>query len=85
MLKSELETAMERPFADEVYELINTVYMYYPGIEDKQQVYALLQQFGMTLFNDLYPRAKRLAELSDKIHKLEKEIATLKEGSAFSA
>lgn len=85
MLQSELESGIDMSVSEEDYELINTVYMYYPGIEEKEQVYTLYKQFGMILFNDLHPRAKRLAELSEKIYRLEREIATLKEGSALRA
>lgn len=84
MLPSELEAAMGRPFTEDGYEIIETVYMYYPGIEDKQQVYTLLRQFGTTIFHDLYPRAKQLAELSDKINRLKKEMATIEEGGSLS-
>lgn len=35
MLQSELESGIDMSVSEEDYELINTVYMYYPGIEDK--------------------------------------------------
>ena len=70
MLKSELETAIGRSFSEDEYNLINTVYMYYPGIDDKKTVYTMYFQCGFVIFNDLYPRARRLADLEMDISKL---------------
>ena len=83
MLKSELETAIGRSFSEDEYNLINTVYMYYPGIEDKKTVYTMLFRYGFTIFNDLYPRARQLADLEMNISKLRGQIEVLSNSSAI--
>ena len=83
MLKSELETAIGRSFSEDEYNLINTVYMYYPGIDDKKTVYTMLFRYGFTIFNDLYPRARQLADLEMNISKLRGQIEVLSNSSAI--
>lgn len=83
MLISELETAIGREFSEDEYDFINTVYMYYPGIEDKKTVYTMYFQWGFVIFHDLYPRARMLADLEMNISRLRGEIEVLSNPSAI--
>lgn len=50
MLKTELEIGISRKVSIDDYDMINTVYMYYPGFQDKEQIYCLYKQFGLQIF-----------------------------------
>lgn len=63
MMKEEFEKATGQRISQEDYEVVETVYMYYPGFEKKEQVYALWQGQGMVVFTDLYPRAQAIQEI----------------------
>lgn len=72
MLKSEFDSRILAPVTPEEYEIIETVYTYYPdeGKFDKDLAATLYQTFGMRIFNDLYPRAKEVKNLETQIHEL---------------
>lgn len=75
MMKSEFDSRILTPVTPEEYEIIETVYTYYPDNEklDKDLAATLYNTFGMRVFEDLYPRAKRVKDLDEQIHKLKLE------------
>ena len=84
MLKEELE-ARTGEVSQEVYDLINFVYMYHPSIDyfnGKQQVATLYNTFGITIFRDMYARAARVQDLEKRIHNCEMTILEAKKAIA---
>lgn len=69
MMKSEFEAMSGTKISKENYEMVETVYMYYPRIETKDQIVAIYK-LGMVAINDLFPRAKELKEIEFKITEL---------------
>lgn len=78
MTKVEFERLIEKEVSQETYDKIETVYMNYPGINDKQQIADMYKQFGMVIITDMFPRAKEIQDREEKIHKLQIEIAAFK-------
>lgn len=67
MQKQEFEERIERTVTDEQYKVIEEVYMWHPSIRNtsgKDEVAELYKSFGMTIFHDMLPRAKKLWRLS---------------------
>jgi len=60
MMKQEFERLVGKEVNPNTYEKIETVYMNYPGINDKQQIADLFRQFGMVIIEDLLPRAREI-------------------------
>ena len=55
---------------DSDYEIIETVYAFHPAIPEvrsKEQIAWLYTTFGMTVINDMLPRAIKARELENKI------------------
>ncbi len=81
MTKSELEYLIHGSVTDEEYELIETVYMWHPAIRNtfgKEEVAAeLYKSFGIVIFYDMYPRAKKAKEIEVNIQMLDKTRAEL--------
>lgn len=66
MQKQEFEERIERTVTDEQYKVIEEVYMWHPSIRNtsgKDEVAELYKSFGMTIFHDMLPRAKKAHEL----------------------
>ena len=80
MLWEEFERLAGKEVTQEEYEIIETVYMDYPGFNEKEQIVNLFKAHGMLIFRDLYPRAKTISEKNSKIRDLQKEIEFLKTG-----
>lgn len=62
MQKQEFEERIERTVTDEQYKVIEEVYMWHPSIRNtsgKDEVVELYKSFGMTIFHDMLPRAKK--------------------------
>lgn len=78
MMKHEFEKLIGKEVSQEVYDKVETVYMNYPGISDKQQIVDLYKQFGMVIITDLLPRAKEIQDREVKIHQLKVEIESFK-------
>ncbi|KKL28100.1 hypothetical protein LCGC14_2378570 [marine sediment metagenome] len=60
MTRNEFEKKIESKISEMDYEIIEKVYLYYPGIdnaEGKVQVADLYSQFGMNIFHDMHKRA----------------------------
>lgn len=78
MMKQEFERLIGKEVSPNTYEKIETVYMSYPGIKDKQQIADLYMQFGMVIIEDLLPRAKAIQDREEKMHALKLEIESYK-------
>lgn len=55
---------------DSDYEIIETVYAFHPAISEvrgKEQIAWLYTTLGMTVINDMFPRAIKARELENKI------------------
>ena len=77
MQKQEFEERIERTVTDEQYKVIEEVYMWHPSIRNtsgKDEVAELYKSFGMTIFHDMLPRAKKAHR-----EKLDAELEQLRE------
>jgi hypothetical protein len=77
MMKHEFEELTGLSVSAEDYIIIETVYMYYPGIETKTDIVTLFK-LGMTAIKDLYPRADKIAKHEQEISRLQNEIRNLR-------
>ena len=62
--------------SDDDFKVIEFVYTYYPAISEvqgKEQIALLYMTFGMTVINDMKPRALKARELECKIAKARAE------------
>lgn len=63
------------------YKIIEYVYMYYPAIdavEGKDQIASLYSMFGMTVINDMLPRAQRAEQLEKDLSEAKKRLDEIK-------
>lgn len=77
MTKQEFESRLEagKTVTGGQYKIIEYVYMYHPAIDEvhgKDQIASLYNMFGMTVINDMMPRARRMEQL-------EKDLSDIKE------
>lgn len=82
MQKHEFEERIESTVSDEDYKLIEFVYQFHPVIRNvsgKDEVAELYKSFGMALFRDMEPRAKKAKEVEEKMTSCGLEIETLTE------
>lgn len=82
MQKHEFEERIESTVSDEDYKLIEFVYQFHPVIRNvsgKDEVAELYKSFGMALFRDMEPRAKKAKEVEEKMTSYRLEIETLTE------
>ncbi len=73
MTKSEFEDLGHGSVTDEEYELIETIYMWYPAIRNtsgKEEVAELYLSFGIIIFKDMFQRAMKLKEIDGEIRSL---------------
>lgn len=73
MTKNELENLIHGSLTDEEYELIETVYMWYPAIRNtsgKEEVAELYKSFGLIIFKDMFRRAMKVKEIDEEIRSL---------------
>lgn len=80
MTKSELEEMIGGSVTDEEYQLIEEVYMWHPAIRNtsgKEEVAELYKSFGIVIFYDMYPRAKKAKDIEDNIRLIDKTRAVL--------
>lgn len=96
MNKQEFETIMHLtkvgtpPPTQEEYKLIEFVYNFHPAINEvtgKKQVAWLWCEFGLSIFNDMHPKAIKAEKLErelllarDTVTILEEKLRVLKEG-----
>lgn len=75
MIKSEFEEMIGRSVTDEEYQLIEEVYMWHPAIRNasgKEEVAELYKSFGIVIFYDMYPRAKKAKDIKEHIQLIDK-------------
>lgn len=80
MMKNEFEEMIGRSVTDEEYQLIEEVYMYHPAIRTasgKEEVAELYKSFGIVIFYDMYPRARKAKDIEENIRMLDKTRAAL--------
>lgn len=80
MMKNEFENLIHGSVTDEEYELIENVYMWHPAIRNtsgKEEVAELYKSFGIVIFYDMYPRAKKAKDIEDNIRLIDKTRAVL--------
>ena len=63
---------------EDAYRKIEHVYDYYPGL-DKEATARLYVEFGLRIFEDMLPRANKIADLEEKIHTLRMTILQYQE------
>lgn len=77
MQKHEFEERIESTVSDENYKLIEFVYQFHPVIRNvsgKDEVAELYKSFGMALFRDMEPRAKKAkAQWTVESHRVESD------------
>ena len=82
MQKQEFEERIERTVTDEQYKVIEEVYMWHPSIlntSGKDEVAELYKSFGMTIFHDMLPRAKKAHELDELLRNAQREVQRIQE------
>lgn len=82
MQKAEFEERIEGQVSDEDYKLIEFIYQWHPVIRNvsgKDEVAELYKSFGMALFRDMEPRAKKAKEVEEQMTSCRLEIETLTE------
>lgn len=82
MQKAEFEERIEGQVSDEDYKLIEFVYQWHPVIRNvsgKDEAAELYKSFGMALFRDMEPRAKKAKEVEEQMTSCRLEIETLTE------
>lgn len=82
MQKQEFEERIERTVTDEQYKVIEEVYMWHPSIRNtsgKDEVAELYKSFGMTIFHDMLPRAKKAHELDEILRNAQREVQRIQE------
>ena len=67
MMKSEFEELVDEEIDQDDYKKIETVYVWYPAFGDKRMAAQLYREFGMRIFEDMYPRAKKAEDLDFEI------------------
>lgn len=82
MQKKEFEERIESTVTDEEYSVIEEVYMWHPSIRNtsgKDEVAELYKSFGMTIFYDMLPRAKKANELDGLLRNAQREVQRIQE------
>lgn len=75
MMKNEFEEMIGESVTDEEYQLIEEVYLWHPAIRSasgKEEVAELYKSFGIVIFYDMYPRAKKAKDIEKNIRMLDK-------------
>lgn len=70
MQKAEFEERIGRTVSDEDYKLIEFVYQWHPVIRNtsgKDEVAELYKSFGMAIFRDMEPRAKKAKKVEEEL------------------
>lgn len=83
MMKHEFENLICDEKGDVItnqdYEIIETVYMNYPNIKDKEDIANLYKKFGMTLIKDMHKRALSIRGKEEEIRNLNLKLNCMKE------
>ena len=82
MMKHEFENLVGKEVTTKEYDIIETVYVNYPGIHHttgKEQVAELYKVFGLRIFEDMLPRAEKVNELEIQIRTKESQLKDLRQ------
>lgn len=60
------------------FEIIHTVYQFHPLAESKKDIAKLFELGGMVLINDMYPRAKAIAQVESEMLAAKRKYDELK-------
>lgn len=86
MQKEEFEKLIEHTVPDELYKIVETVYMWHPSIGKtvgKEQIAFLYNTFGMRVFFDMLPRAKKNMRLEKELQSLQNRTEIVKKAMMF--
>lgn len=78
MMKEEFEKLVTRPFTASEYKEIEYVYNYHPSIENKAQIAALYDEFGMRIIRDMRPTAEKADEYESEMRVLRAKLDCVK-------
>lgn len=67
MTKQEFESRIGGEVTPEEYDKNTTVYVHYPGIEDKDHIARLHTEFGMRIIDDMFARANTISDTEVEI------------------
>lgn len=79
MTKQEFESRIGGEVTPEEYDKIQTVYVHYPGIEDKDHIARLHTEFGMRIIDDMFARANTISDMEAEIQAAKVNISRLEE------
>lgn len=78
MMKQEFENITNIQITQEEYNKVETVYLSYPGIRDKDHIARLYVTFGMNIIDDMYLRAITISEAEDRVSRRFQELEEAK-------
>ena len=81
MTPQEFNELVSKEVSDKEHNIIQTVYTFHPAIKDvggKGQIAKLYLDFGMTVIEDMLPRAEKMMFLDRELHKAQAEIDRVK-------
>jgi hypothetical protein len=76
MMKQEFEKLIDSEIDQETYKKVETVYVNYPGIEDKQQI-ADIYKIGMHLIEDMLIRANEIKSIESERANMQRRLYEL--------
>lgn len=79
MMKHEFEEKAGISVTDSEYEKIETVYMYYPGINSQEEFLNLYKSFEFTVIIDMLPRAQQIKAKEQQIRDLKQAIKDMQQ------
>lgn len=68
MMKSEFEILIKKEVSEDEYNQIEMVYMYYPGINNKEEMAQLYVIGGKILMSDMHDRAIKIKRCEEIIN-----------------
>lgn len=77
MMINEFTELVGKTISADDYNTIETVYMYYPGIETKTDIANIYKIGGMLMVKDLFKRAAAIMEATNRKLEAERQINNL--------
>jgi hypothetical protein len=81
MTPQEFNKMVGKEVTDKEHNIIQTVYTFHPAINDvdgKGQIAKLYLEFGMTIIEDMLPRAEKMMLLERELFKAQTELDRIK-------
>jgi len=81
MTPQEFEDLIGRKIPQKEHNIIQTVYTFHPAIKDvggKGQIAKLYLEYGMTVIEDMLPRAEKMMMLDQKLNRAQAEVDQIK-------